>query len=247
LVSESFAVRFGVGAGDRFDLPAASGPVSFRVAGVYYDYASNQGTVMMDLDTYRQHYADGDRAVSPQHLSLYLRAGADAEAVRDRILQSLGPDERIYCVTNDQVRREAMRIFESTFTITYALQLIAILVAGLGVAATLITLIYQRQREIGLLNLVGATGRQIRRVIVLEAVVLGVASQLLGIGIGLVLAWVLIHVINVQSFGWTIQFQIPYEFLIQSTVLVLLATALFGLYPAVRAAGMDALRTVREE
>ena len=74
-----------------------------------------------------------------------------------------------------------MKIFESTFAITYALQFIAILVAGLGVASTLITLIYQRQREIGLLSLVGATGRQIRRVIVYEAVMLGGVSQLVGI------------------------------------------------------------------
>jgi putative ABC transport system permease protein len=96
---------------------------------------------MMDVAAYRRHYSASDPAVGPQHLSLYLRPGADPQRVRRRLLAALGDNERIYCVTNDQVRREAMRIFESTFTITYALQLIAILVAGLGVASTLITLI----------------------------------------------------------------------------------------------------------
>jgi putative ABC transport system permease protein len=140
-----------------------------------------------------------------------------------------------------------MRIFESTFTITYALQVIAIVVAGLGVASTLITLIYQRQREIGMLSLIGATCRQVRRVIMIEAVILGAVSQFIGVSVGVVLALVLIFVINVQSFGWTIQVHVPWWFLAQSTVFVIIAAATFGLYPAVRAASVDALQTVREE
>ena len=120
-------------------------------------------------------------------------------------------------------------------------------VAGLGVASTLITLIYQRQKDMGLLSLVGATCRQVRQMIVFEAVILGGVSQLIGIFVGTLLALVLIYVINVQSFGWTIQLHLPIQFMVQSTVLVLAASGLFGLYPAIRATGLDALRTVREE
>jgi putative ABC transport system permease protein len=214
---------------------------------VYYDYSSNQGTILTNVATYRRHFASSDPHVAPQNLSLFLRPGADVQRVRARLLSALGPRERLYCVTNSEVRREALRIFESTFTITYALQVIAIVVAGLGVSSTLISLIYQRQREIGLLSLVGATPRQIRRVILAEAVIVGGVSQLLGIAIGIVLAVVLIFVINVQSFGWTIQFHLPLGLLVQSTVCVLGGSAAFGLYPAVRAANIDALQTVRQE
>ncbi len=111
----------------------------------------------------------------------------------------------------------------------------------------MITLIYQRKREIGLLSLIGATSRQIRRVILFEAVLLGGVSQLIGTAIGMLLAFVLIYVINVQSFGWTIQFHVPVQFMCVSTLLVLVASGMFGLYPAVQAASVDALQTTREE
>ncbi|MDG1896020.1 MAG: ABC transporter permease [Fuerstiella sp.] len=247
VVSESFSLLFDSPAGTSIELPTSKGSSSFQIAGVYYDYASNQGTILMDAAVFRQHYGEKDPLLTAQTLAVYLRPEADIEQVRSRILGQLGPDEQIYCVTSREVRAEALKIFESTFAVTYALQFIAILVAGMGVASTLITLIYKRQKDIGLLSLIGATGKQVRRVIVIEAVLLGGVSQLVGIFIGILLAMVLIFVINVQSFGWTIQFLLPVQFIIQSTLLVLIASGLFGLYPAIRAAGVDALQTVREE
>ncbi|MBJ42106.1 MAG: hypothetical protein CMJ80_02210 [Planctomycetaceae bacterium] len=246
-VSESFSILFEAPLGCHVRLPTPQGPTEFWVAGVYYDYASNQGTVMIDESIYREHFGRDDPHLSAQHLSVYLRDGASAVQVRQRILRRLGNEEQVYCVTSREVRDEALKIFESTFAITYALQFIAILVAGMGVASTLITLIYQRQREIGLLSLIGATCRQVRRVIVLEAVMLGTVSQIIGIFVGVLLAVVLIYVVNVQSFGWTIQFHLPIMFVVQSTLFVMIASCLFGLYPAVRAAGVDALQTVRDE
>jgi len=246
LVSESFALLFGAPAGSTIELPTFHGRSRFEIAGVYYDYASNQGTVLMDAAVYRRHYGENEPLLSAQNLAIYLRPDADIERVRNRILARAGETEQIYCVTSRELRTEALKIFESTFTVTYALQFIAILVSGLGVASTLITLIYKRQKDIGLLSLVGATARQIRRVIVIEALLIGAVSQVIGICIGILLAMVLIYVINVQSFGWTIQFRLPLEFIIQSSLLVFFASGLFGLYPAVRAAGIDALQTVRE-
>jgi putative ABC transport system permease protein len=228
-------------------LPTAKGEASFRVAGVYFDYASNQGTVLMDAEVYRHHFGEHDPGLTAQSLAVYLDPAADLEQVRGRILAEVGDSERIYCVTSREVRAEALKIFESTFAVTYALQFIAIIVAGLGVASTLLTLVYQRQKEIGLLSLVGASQQQIRRMIVLEAIVLGAVSQVVGILTGLLLALVLIYVINVQSFGWTIQIHFPWMFVAQSSLLVLTAAGLFGWYPAVLAAGVDALQTVREE
>ncbi|NUQ61807.1 MAG: ABC transporter permease [Pirellulales bacterium] len=246
LVSESFSLYFKNEPGDTILLPTVGGLRPFTVAAVYYDYASNQGTVLMDVSTYARHFA-GDPSPSPSSMAIYLRPGADAEAVRSRLIRAVGDGQELYFVTNDDVRREALRIFDSTFTITYALELIAILVAGLGVVSTLITLIHDRKREVALLALLGATARQLRRMIVIEAVLIGAVSQLVGIAVGIVLAVVLIYVINVQSFGWTIQFHLPLAFLLQSTLLILAATAVCGLYPAVRAARVDALQTVREE
>jgi len=242
-VSESFALRFKKNPGDRVELPTSLGPRPFTIAAVFYDYSNNRGVVVMDHSTYARYFP----LTQPSSLSVYVRPGTDATAVRDRLSQTLSSRFRLVFSTNETLRSEAMRIFDSTFTITQALEIIAIIVAALGVISTLITLILERQREFALLSILGATRNQIRRMVVIEALLIGSTSQVIGLAIGVLLSVVLIYVINVQSFGWTIQFHIPVRFLLQSTALILLATAIAGLYPATRAAGIDAVRFVREE
>jgi putative ABC transport system permease protein len=171
---------------------------------------------------------------------VYLPSGEDPDAARDRILGAAGATRQIFINTNRSLRDEVLRIFDSTFTITYALELVAIIVAMLGISGTLLTLILEREQEFTMLRLVGADRRQVRRIIVVEAIALGAVSQAIGLGVGVALSVLLIKVINVQSFGWTIQFHLPLPFLVQSSVAVVAATALAALYPARRAAQLHA-------
>ena len=228
VVSESFAIKHGAAAGDRIALDTPQGPRAFRVAAVYYDYSSDRGTVVMDEKTFADRY--GPRR--PVSLALYLAPGADAETVRDELLAAAGADARLLIRTNRTLRAEVLRIFDATFAITWALQAIAVVVAILGVAATLLTLVLERRRELAVLRLAGAGRAQIRRMVVVEAAAIGLLSQGIGLAVGVALSLILIHVINVQSFGWTIQFHLPLGFLAQSTVLIAVTTALAGLYPA---------------
>jgi len=96
--------------------------------------------------------------------------------------------------------------------------------------------VIERRRELSMLRLIGATRRQVVRVVVIEAALIGGASQAIGILVGLALSVILVYVINVQSFGWTIQFRVPVAFLAQVSMAVVIATALAGIYPARRAA-----------
>ena len=64
---------------------------------------------------------------------------------------------------------------------------------------------------------------------------IGATAMGIGLAVGVALSLLLVYVINVQSFGWTIQFHLPLAFVIQSTALILVSTALAGLYPAYRA------------
>jgi putative ABC transport system permease protein len=153
----------------------------------------------------------------------------------------LGERHRIFIHTNASIRAEVLRIFDSTFAITYALEAIAVFVGILGVSGTLLTLILERRRELTTLRLVGADRRQVRKMVVIEAGLIGVVSQVLGTVAGLGLALILIYVINVQSFGWTIQFDVPGVFLLQSSLALFVATALAGLYPARLAAAVQAV------
>ena len=140
-----------------------------------------------------------------------------------------------------------MRIFDSTFAITYALEAIAIFVAMLGVAATLVTLVLERRHDLAILRLIGTARRQVRRMVMIEAGLLGAASQAIGLVVGLILSLVLIFVINVQSFGWTIRFHLPVMFLLQMSALMIAATVLSGIYPARRACDLHAAQEVAGE
>jgi putative ABC transport system permease protein len=233
VVSESLSLRFGVNVGDHIEVPTPSGPHPFLVSAVYFDYSTDRGVVVMDRATFVRHYGDQ----RPTSLSVYLRPGSNAEAVRARLMAQLAPSHRLFIHTNTTLRTEVLRIFDATFAITYGLEAIAIVVAVLGVAGTLVTLILERRRELATLRLVGADLGQIRRMIVIEAGMLGAVSQALGLVAGLALSVVLIYVINVQSFGWTIQFHLPGAFLLQAMAVVLAATTLAGVYPARLAAG----------
>ena len=242
-VNESFALRFKKRVGDDIELSTAAGTHQFRLVAIYYDYSSSRGWAVMDQTTYARHFP----YARPTSMSLYLEPGADAAEVSDRLSRAVSGGSQVLFATNGALKREVMRIFDSTFAITYALEVIAIAIAAMGVITTLIALILERRREIALVGFLGATRSQIRRMVVIEAFLIGGVSQTIGVLIGFMLSMVLIYVINVQSFAWTIQFHFPLGFLIQSSVLILGVTAVAGLYPAARAARIDAVRFAREE
>ncbi len=231
-VSEAFANRYGVRPGNTIQLPTPGGTRPFSVAAVYYDYAVERGVVVMDHGTFERHFG----IMAPTRLAVYLGDDAEPERVRAEILDALDEEHRAFIYTNRDLRGEVLRIFDSTFAITYALEMIAIVVAMLGVAATLLTLVLERRRDLSMLRLIGAARRQVQRVVVIEAALIGATSQAIGLAVGLALSMLLVYVINVQSFGWTIQFRVPGWFLLQVSVAVVVATALAGFYPARRAA-----------
>jgi putative ABC transport system permease protein len=232
IVSEPFAMRYGKRNGDVLQIPTPQGDKPFRIAAIYYDYASDRGVVVMDRGSFRKYFGD----LPPSGVAAYLRPGADPERVRAEMLDMLDEGHRAFIYSNRTLRNEILNVFDSTFAITYALELIAIAVAMLGVAGTLLTLVLERRRELSLLRLTGADRRQVRRMVIIEAALIGGVSQGIGLVVGFALSMVLIYVINVQSFGWTIQFHVPTVFLIQASIAVVIATSIAGIYPARRAA-----------
>ena len=230
LVSEALAMRFGKREGDTLTLETRHGPVGFGIAAVFYDYSNDRGTITMDHRLFERHFGESN----PTHVALYLKPGSDAEAVKAD-LGSLLAGARVLAFTNAGLRAEVLRIFDGTFAITWALELIAVVVAMAGVAATMLTLILDRAEEIRLLRLAGAEAGQVRRTVLIESGLIGAVSQGLGLVSGVLLSLVLIEVINPQSFGWTIQFHFPLLFVLGSSVLTVVATMAAGVFPARRA------------
>jgi putative ABC transport system permease protein len=235
IVTEPFAIKYGHDVGDQIEVPTPKGPASFHIAAVYFDYSSDQGMLVFDRATFVRHF--GDRP--PTSLTVYLRPGHSPEAVRSEALAHLGDRHRIFIRTNDSLRREVLRIFDSTFAITYALEAVAIIVAMMGVGTTLLTLMLDRRRDLAVLRLVGTARRQIVKMVVAEALMIGGVSQIVGLAVGMALSLILVFVINQQSFGWTIQWHVPWMFLLQMSFLTVLATTASALVPARRAARIE--------
>jgi putative ABC transport system permease protein len=166
--------------------------------------------------------------------------------VRKAIEDAIG-GRAVMLLTNARLRKDALAIFDRTFEITWALEVVAIAVAVMGIAGALLALVIDRRREFALLRFLGADGRQIRRIILAEAGFLGLFANAMGALLGTGLSLVLIFVINKQSFGWTIQFHWPVGLLLAALTGVYLATVAAGLYPARKAVQLNPIEVVHEE
>lgn len=242
IVSEPFANRHGIGPGDEITFDLGRSSPSFVVVDVYYDYSTEAGFVMVDRSTLLRYLPDE----APSSLGVYLSDGASLEEVRAGIRAALA-DREVIAVSNQDVRTEALRIFDRTFAITYALEAVAVLVAVIGIAGALVALVIDRRRELGLMRYLGASKQQVRRLILAEAGLIGLVSSIAGFALGLVLALVLVFVINKQSFGWTIQFHWPMAVLVAALGVVYAATILAGLYPARIATRLQPVEVIHED
>jgi len=242
IVSEPFTYKHGVKAGDSLVLRLGGTQASFRVADVFYDYGNERGTIVMDRETLLRYLPDP----APSNMAVYLTQGASRDAVKREILDAAA-GHRILIFSDSDLRREAIRIFDRTFAITYALEAIAVLVAIMGVAGALMALVIDRRRELGLLRFLGASQGQIQKLILVEAGLLGLLANLAGFVLGYFLSLILVFVINKQSFGWTIRFHWPVTVLLGALTVVYAATVLAALYPARVAARLNPLEVIHEE
>jgi putative ABC transport system permease protein len=231
IVSESFSIKYGVNVGDRITLHSPSGELQVGIAGVFYSYSTEHGLVVLDRWRFKKYWKDP----FINSLIIYLKPGVDLQVIRDKILNHFGETSSMMIITNRFLKENVLAIFDQTFRITLGLELIAILVAVLGIANALLASILERRREVGILRSVGATESQVMRIILYEAGLMGLISQILGLITGIFLSFILIYVINKQSFGWTIQFFFPALLVPKSLLIVLVTSILAGYFPAKQA------------
>lgn len=241
VVSEPFANKHNVHVGSVLSVPLGGAVRDLQVLGIYYDYSTERGFLMVDRQTLLRYLPDP--AVS--NLALYLKPGADAAAVRRQIDDILS-GHAVLVFANANLRRAAIAVFDRTFRITYALEAVAVFVAVMGIAGSLLAMVIDRRREFGLLSFLGAAKPQIRKIILCEAGLLGLLANLIGLVLGTALSLILIFVINKQSFGWTIQFHWPIALLLGALSGIYIATILAGLYPASIATRMNPMEVIHE-
>jgi putative ABC transport system permease protein len=244
IVSEPLANRLNLPArGASVTLDTDQGSHSFPVAGVFRDYSSNQGLLMMSADTYHTYWADPDWTAA----ALNLAPGVSADQVAQDLAARLSQYQAVTVRPNSALRADVMQVFDRTFAITGALQLLAAIVAFIGVLSALLSLQLERARELGLLRAIGLTVGQLRSVILLETGLMGAAAGILAMPTGLALALVLVYIINRRSFGWTLQLQAQPGVFLQALLLAILAAVLAGIYPAIKLGRMWAAEALRSE
>lgn len=242
VISEPFANKHHVRAGDSVQLPLAGAMRQFRVLGIYYDYSSERGYIVMDRDVMLKYLPDR----ASNSLAVYMKPGLTLEQGRE-ILNQVCAGRRVLLFDHRSLRREALKIFDRTFAITYALEVVAVAVAIMGVAGALLALVIDRRREFGLLRFLGGATGQVRKMILAEAGALGLLANVIGLGLGIALSLVLIYVINRQSFGWTFQFHWPVAMLLGGLSLIYVTTLAAALYPARTAMRLNPIEVIHEE
>jgi putative ABC transport system permease protein len=243
LVTESFSLRHQVKPGDRIKLSTPQGEREFLISGVFYDYSSDWGMVLLEKKLFQSLWNDE----TLHSAGIYLKEGISQESFKEILRERYSKPYRLFVVSHRELRNEVLKIFDQTFAITYALEFIAIIVAILGIINSLNALIIERQRDIGIIRAVGAFRRQIEKTTLIEAGMIGFFSHILGLLCGFLLSILLIYVINKQSFGWTIQFSIPLWSLIESWLVVMVTSIGAGVIPARRAAKMNLVESLRME
>ncbi len=242
IVSDPYAYRHGVRKGGTVRLRTDRGEREFPVAGVYFDYSSDQGLVAILGDTYERFW--DDRGVDS--IGIRLSPGTHPDAAIGRIRGFAG-DRPVLVRSNRSLREASLRVFDRTFAVTNVLRALSILIAFVGVLNALLAIQMERTREHAVLRAIGLTPRQAWGLVAGESAVIGTVAGLLAVPLGAAQAVVLIRFINRRSFGWTMQTFVDPWILLQALGLALAASVLAGLYPASRLARFSPARALREE
>ncbi|GMV39875.1 MAG: adhesion component ABC transporter permease [Myxococcales bacterium] len=234
LLSENLSRRRDLHVGDTFELPTPAGRQTFPVVGVVVDYTSDRGMVLMDRPVYVERW--GDARVDTY--KLYLPDGTDLEPLRRTINERWGEKYNLFVLTDREFREEISRILDQTFQLMTALELVALIIALLGVVNTLLASVLDRTREIGVLRAIGMLRRQVRKLVMAEAGLLGTVSVVLGMALGFGSGLILLQSISLVSTGWYFPLRPPAWNLVQTAILVIGVSVVAGWYPAREAARM---------
>jgi len=264
-VSEAMVTLYDARAGTKLtlDLPTAASAerrsTVFFVRGVWRDYARQFGAMAVARDDFVA--LTGDTRIND--LALSLEPGADIDAIQQRLrelatqLATQRPTQGdalpgvagggLEFARASEIRAISLRIFDRSFAVTYWLQAVAIAIGLFGIAASFSAQVLARRKEFGLLAHLGFTRRQVLAVVAAEGLAWTLAGAALGLLLGLAVSVVLVHVVNPQSFHWTMELQVPVARLAALALAVVAAGTATAALAARHAASRDAVAAVKED
>jgi putative ABC transport system permease protein len=243
LVSEPYAFQHKVVAGDIISLPTDAGARDFEIAATFQSYDVNASAVLMSHATYGRHFED----TTIDSIGIYLAEGASEEAIIEVLGNLDAGEQTLRVISNADLRRRSLQIFDRTFVITDVLYWLALGVAFIGILSAMLALQLERAREFATLRALGMTPGQVGGLVTTQTGVIGLLAGLASIPLGIVMALVLIKVINRRAFGWQIDMTVAPEILLVAVMFAIGSAVLAGIYPAFRAGRSQPAIAMREE
>jgi putative ABC transport system permease protein len=243
IVSESFQSKFSKGANDTVELNTPTGRRTFLILGVYVDYSSDAGSVLIDRALYKKFWRDD----LVDAFDLWLEPGADQRSVIQTIKERYGEKYQLFISTHSELRKAVVDIMEQSFVVNYAVEIVAVIVAIFSVINTLLASILDRTREIGVLRAIGATQPQVRTMVVMEAGWMGVLGGVLGLFAGTIMSYHHVVYNTKMLTGWTFQFYYPYDVAVLSIMASILLCLAAGYGPAKQAASTPIVTAIGYE
>ncbi len=245
LISEPLATRHALTTGDTLSLfTGRDGYSNFTVAGVYVDYGSSHGQIAIARNTYNRYWVDRGYTA----LGIELDETVDTEDVI-ATLSSLQKetDQPLLVRSNRDIHAISLAVFDQTFQVTKVLRLLTVGVAFMGIFSALLALQLEKARDVAVLRATGITRVQTGVIVVLQTLVMGLIAGLAALPLGWLMSEVLIHVINVRSFGWRMGSLLPAGSVANTMTIALLSALLAGLYPSYRLSRQPVASLLRDE
>lgn len=243
VVNEPFANRFGIAQGDRIHLKLPGGGFETEVVGIFRDYSRSHGLIVVDRSDFLRFFPQ----TGPDDMAFFLGPNADPEVARSTFMQAVRGRFLVETLVNRELKDAVLSAFERTFAITTAMYAITAIVAVVSVLTVLLTLVGERRRELATVRAVGGSRRQLVVMVLAEAGLLGSAAAAAGSVIGLIVGIILVKVVNLQSFGWSLELVLPWMSLLRMAAWVVVACLVAGIPPALIAARLQPATVLRED
>jgi putative ABC transport system permease protein len=240
IASENFARLHGARMGEILEIPAPEGVLRLPVVGIVRDFSDQQGSLLVERSVFIQYWHDD----SVNLFRIYVKPGANVADVRQRILDAYGTRQRLFVLTNADLRNYVTRLTDQWFGLTYVQIAVAVLVAVLGIVNALTVSITDRRREIGVLRAVGGLRQQVRHTVWMEASAIGVIGLALGLALGAVQLYYSVEIARRDLIGIDIGYSYPIQMALTLVPVILCAAFLAAIAPgesAVRGSLVEAL------
>lgn len=242
-ISEAVRDRSGAAVGERLTIPIAGQNIAFTVAGIVRDYARPLGSIIVERAVYQRLTGD----VRATEAWIWVTADVDLARTATELRSTFGASNAIEIREPALIRALSLAQFDRTFAVTYGLQVVALLIGLFGISVGISAQAIARRREYGMLQHLGMTRRQVAALIATEGGILGLLGSMIGVTLGAILSAVLIHVINAQSFHWSMETHYPAITIVVVAVVLIVSAAMTAALSARQAMSVEAVMAVKDD